>query len=85
MTENEGGMWEPVDIVERALEGEHPSEDEALALADYSDTPALMRAARDLRDRYHGNRVTFSKKVFIPLTQLCRDVCHYCTFAQPIQ
>ena len=29
----------------------------------------------------HGDRVSFSKKVFIPLTQLCRDVCHYCTFA----
>ena len=30
----------------------------------------------------HGHTVSFSKKVFIPLTRLCRDVCHYCTFAQ---
>ena len=30
----------------------------------------------------HGTHVSFSKKVFIPLTRLCRDVCHYCTFAQ---
>ena len=30
----------------------------------------------------HGRNVSFSKKVFIPLTRLCRDVCHYCTFAR---
>src|SRR3546814_8837137 len=30
----------------------------------------------------HGAIVTYSRKVFIPLTKLCRDVCHYCTFAQ---
>jgi FO synthase len=30
----------------------------------------------------HGTVVTYSRKVFIPLTQLCRDVCHYCTFAK---
>lgn len=53
-----------------------------LALADCIDTPRLMAAARTLRDRQFHNVVTFSKKVFIPLTHLCRDVCHYCTFAQ---
>ena len=31
----------------------------------------------------HGRLVSFSRKVFIPLTYLCRDVCHYCTFARP--
>jgi FO synthase len=36
-----------------------------------------------LRDAGHGGLVTYSPKVFIPLTQLCRDVCHYCTFAHP--
>ena len=41
----------------------------------------LMRAAASLRDDHHGHRVTYSRKVFIPLTHLCRDVCHYCTFA----
>ncbi|RLA54681.1 MAG: 7,8-didemethyl-8-hydroxy-5-deazariboflavin synthase subunit CofG, partial [Gammaproteobacteria bacterium] len=35
-----------------------------------------------LRDRGHYNVVTYSRKVFIPLTHLCRDVCHYCTFAR---
>ncbi len=41
----------------------------------------LMAAARDLRDQGHDRLVTYSRKVFIPLTRLCRDVCHYCTFA----
>ena len=43
----------------------------------------LMSMAREVRDRAHGTRITFSPKVFIPLTMLCRDRCGYCTFAQP--
>jgi 7,8-didemethyl-8-hydroxy-5-deazariboflavin synthase CofH subunit/7,8-didemethyl-8-hydroxy-5-deazariboflavin synthase CofG subunit len=43
----------------------------------------LMAEARAVRDAGHGTRVTFSPKVFIPLTMLCRDKCGYCTFAQP--
>src|SRR3954464_8356630 len=43
----------------------------------------LCDEARALRDEGHGRLVTFSPKVFIPLTKLCRDVCHYCTFARP--
>jgi FO synthase len=35
-----------------------------------------------LRDAGHGDLVTYSRKVFIPLTELCRDVCHYCTYAK---
>ncbi|MCP4071227.1 MAG: 5-amino-6-(D-ribitylamino)uracil--L-tyrosine 4-hydroxyphenyl transferase CofH [Hyphomicrobiales bacterium] len=42
----------------------------------------LLTQAADLRDRGHGPLVGYSRKVFIPLTQLCRDVCHYCTFAK---
>ena len=42
-----------------------------------------MAAARAIRDRHHDTRVTYSPKVFIPLTMLCRDSCGYCTFAQP--
>jgi FO synthase len=45
--------------------------------------PDLMARARQIRDQAHGTRVTFSPKVFIPLTMLCRDKCGYCTFAQP--
>jgi FO synthase len=41
---------------------------------------ALLHAAAELRDRYKGRVVTFSPKVFVPLTNLCRDFCGYCTF-----
>ena len=42
-----------------------------------------MNDARAIRDLAHGSRITYSPKVFIPLTMLCRDKCGYCTFAQP--
>src|SRR5436853_6486010 len=43
----------------------------------------LMAAAAARRDDRFGRRVTYSPKVFIPLTMLCRDRCGYCTFAKP--
>src|SRR5436309_10730613 len=43
----------------------------------------LTAAAREIREAERGRLVTYSPKVFIPLTKLCRDVCHYCTFARP--
>src|ERR671932_341364 len=43
----------------------------------------LCAEARRLREIGHGVLVTYSPKVFVPLTTLCRDVCHYCTFARP--
>jgi len=58
------------------------TDDQALALAEYRDLDGLMRMAAARRDAAHGNIVSYSRKVFVPLTQLCRDVCHYCTFAQ---
>ena len=69
-------------VLERAQDGKLPTDDEALLLADCSDTAALAGVAATLRDRGFLNLVTYSRKVFIPLTHLCRDVCHYCTFAQ---
>ena len=65
------------DATSRRLEDE-----EALSLSDYEDTNALMSVAGAIRDAGHENTVSYSRKVFIPLTHLCRDVCHYCTFAQ---
>lgn len=44
------------------------------------DLPALLQAAGDLRDRDKGRHVTYSRKVFLPITNLCRDRCSYCTF-----
>ena len=46
-------------------------------------TPELQAEASRIRDAVYGTRVTYSPKVFIPLTMLCRDQCGYCTFAQP--
>jgi FO synthase len=69
--------------VEAALEGRRLSDDQALALAGArgAEHPALWAAAAALRDRGRPPVVTYSRKVFIPLTNLCRDVCSYCTFA----
>ena len=55
---------------------------EALALVDVRDWRTLAGHAGQLRDFGWGRRITYSRKVFVPLTQLCRDVCHYCTFAK---
>src|ERR1700733_9648988 len=49
---------------------------------DQAPLAELIAAAGQLRDEGHGRHISYSRKVFIPLTQLCRDVCHYCTFAQ---
>jgi 7,8-didemethyl-8-hydroxy-5-deazariboflavin synthase CofG subunit len=72
--------------VERALdriaEGRTPDAAEATALLDTpaDRLPVLLDAASALRDRGRGRRITFSAKVFVPLTTLCRDYCGYCTF-----
>ena len=76
----------PAAEIERALDhiGERrtPDAGEATALLDTpaAQMPALLDAAGRLRDEGHGRRLTFSAKVFIPLTTLCRDYCGYCTF-----
>ena len=60
-----------------------PLEDhDALGLAEVLDWRALAEQAAELRDLGWGRRISYSRKVFVPLTQLCRDVCHYCTFAK---
>jgi FO synthase len=70
-------------ILRRAENGTRLADEEALALAHCDDLAGLMALAERLAIAGHGHRVSFSRKVFIPLTRLCRDVCHYCTFAQP--
>jgi len=59
------------------------SREEALSLSELSDIAPLLAAASRRRDVVHADAISYSRKVFIPLTQLCRDVCHYCTFAHP--
>src|SRR5213592_5061424 len=41
---------------------------------------SLLEAAADLRDQFKGRTVTYSRKIFLPITNLCRDRCSYCTF-----
>ena len=80
----------PAVRLERAAAGAGLSDGDALALADDSAgaaadpaiIPDLCAAAAAMRDRGKGRSVTFSPKVFIPLTRLCRDFCGYCTFRQ---
>jgi FO synthase len=54
-----------------------------LRLAEFESVPLarLLETARGLGREGHGNVISYSRKVFIPLTRLCRDVCGYCTFA----
>lgn len=70
----------PDAALETGLAGHGISREDALLLMDEAPLPALCEAASIVRDRGKGRTVTYSKKVFIPLTHLCRDYCGYCTF-----
>ena len=52
------------------------------SLANICLSDALIKASYDKKTTHYKKLLTYSPKVFIPLTFLCRDVCHYCTFAQ---
>ena len=67
----------------KPTEYKRPERDAARLLAERTDLSQMMVEAAELRDLHFGRTITYSRKVFIPLTKLCRDVCHYCTFAQP--
>ena len=65
----------------RAAAGERLSRDEAVALLDDpASTEPLLDVAGARRDAHWGRTVTYSPKVFLPVTNLCRDRCTYCTF-----
>ena len=71
-------------LLEDALDGRPLSRDDAYGLirAQGPDIPALLAAASTLTERAKGRRIAYSRKVFIPLTNLCRDRCGYCTFVK---
>src|SRR5262245_53723157 len=72
---------ELVDTLARVTAGEALAPDAAVALlADSSCTELLLDVAGAARDAHWGRRVTYSPKVFLPVTNLCRDRCTYCTF-----
>ena len=62
--------------------GEAISRQGALSLMGCSDDvlPELLAAARAAKERFKPGAITYSRKVFLPLTNLCRDYCGYCTF-----
>ena len=68
--------------LERALAGSPIDDREALALLALpdDDTPALLAVAGYVRTQRKGRTVTYSPKVFLPITNLCLDRCSYCTF-----
>jgi FO synthase len=68
--------------IERLLAGHAIGRADGVALIEAApdELPAVLQAAAALRDRGKGRTVTYSRKVFLPLTNLCRDDCGYCTF-----
>src|SRR5215210_8086764 len=78
-------MGLPDELLDRATRYERLSDPDVRRLGEVAlQAPeALQAAAASLRDDVYGPRITYSKKVFIPLTKLCRDSCGYCTFARP--
>lgn len=70
------------EIIVRASAGERLSADDAIALIECPDAELgnLFEAAATMRDRAKGRSITYSRKVFLPITNLCRDRCTYCTF-----
>jgi FO synthase len=69
-------------LLRAAEAGQRPDSAAALALLPEAPVEELLGVAESLTLAGFGESVTYSRKVFIPLTQLCRDVCHYCTFAK---
>jgi FO synthase len=66
--------------LQSALDGQGISPEHAILLIEQAETGDLLFAASSLRQKFKGNIVSYSRKVFIPLTHLCRDYCGYCTF-----
>ena len=76
-------MDERLRAILEVQDDEVPGDEEARLLAGATDLAPLLDAASRIRDVGHRDLISYSRKVFIPLTQLCRDTCGYCTFAQP--
>ena len=75
------------EVISKAKAGYPLCESDCLSfLAAHQDTTQeICAAAADMRNQAKGSTVTFSPKVFIPLTQMCRDFCGYCTFRKDPQ
>ena len=80
-TASANGIDGAVRVIAGAARGASPDTSDA-RLLEFAPLEALLPMAEALTLSVHGRAVSYSRKVFIPLTQLCRDVCHYCTFAR---
>ncbi len=69
-------------LLSAAANGRRLDAHDALTWLPSAPLEQLLPVAESLTVAGFGETVTYSRKVFIPLTQLCRDVCHYCTFAK---
>lgn len=69
------------EAADHLIAGGQLTRDQLLSLSSLP-TDRLARAAARVRDEYSATVITYSRKIFVPLTRLCRNVCHYCTFAK---
>lgn len=73
-------MLSQKEILDDVLFGKEIGREEAYALMHSSNAEQLSELANRIRKIKKGNITTYSRKVFIPLTNLCRDTCSYCTY-----
>jgi FO synthase len=80
LTTSTGPLAPVAEVLERGRRGERLEVGDAVALFRSADLDPLLDRAAALRDAGKGRTVTYSPKVFLPVTNLCRDRCRYCTF-----
>ena len=76
-TKSDPGVYE---TLVKSLEGRHISKTEAMELFVYQDQDAILSTARSIREKTKSGPITYSRKIFINLINLCRDSCSYCTY-----
>jgi len=76
-TKSDPGVYE---TLVKSLEGRHMSKTEAMELFVCQDQDAILSTARSIRQKTKSGPITYSRKIFINLINLCRDSCSYCTY-----
>ncbi len=76
-TKSDPGVYE---TLVKSLEGRHISKTEAMELFVCQDQDAILSTARSIREKTKSGPITYSRKIFINLINLCRDSCSYCTY-----
>ena len=76
-SESDPGVYE---TLAKSLEGKQISKDQAMELLVCQDHDAILSTARSIRNKTKSGAITYSRKIFINLVNLCRDSCSYCTY-----